>query len=170
MCSRSSCAASWQADPGLFFEPIEFHLESTDFSVQSIGCAVRRNGLGAAFAFEQGLGLGLNLALPLAHLDWVGAELLRYLIDCLDSSHRLKTHLGFEFRQVCVALLPFTHDLPVSLDSVPLNHLSQIRGPLQDVKMQSAQNNTLLLMIAADRFGQANTGGWPRKVKAFEAM
>jgi hypothetical protein len=26
------------------------------------------------------------------------------------------------------------------------------------------------LMIAADRFGEANTGGWPRKVKAVEAM
>jgi hypothetical protein len=46
---------------------------------------VRRNGLGAAFAFEQGLGLGLNLALPLAHLDGVDAEILRYLIDSLDS-------------------------------------------------------------------------------------
>jgi hypothetical protein len=32
---------------------------------------------------------------------------------------------------VCVALLRFTHGLPVSLDSVPLKHLSQIRGPLQ---------------------------------------
>jgi hypothetical protein len=39
-----------------------------------------------------------------------------------------------------------------------------------DVQMQSTQNNTLLLMIAADCFGEANTGGWPRKVKAFEAM
>ncbi len=34
---------------------------------------------------------------------WVDAELLRYEIDCLDSSLRLKTHLGFEFRQVCCA-------------------------------------------------------------------
>jgi hypothetical protein len=60
---------------------------------------------------------------------------------------------------------------------------SQPDGPVQDqvheashedggldVQMQSTQNNTLLLMIAADRFGEANTGGWPRKVKAFEAM
>jgi hypothetical protein len=40
--------------------------------------------------------------------------------------------LHFEFRQVCVALLRFIHGLPVSLYSVPLKHLSQIRGPLQD--------------------------------------
>ena len=66
-----------------------------------------------------------------AHLDWVHAELLRDLIDRLDSSHRLKAYLGFEFRQVCVALLRFIHGLPVSLHSVPLKHLSQIRGPLQ---------------------------------------
>jgi hypothetical protein len=33
---------------------------------------------------------------------------------------------------VRVALLRFTHGLPVSLDSVPLKHVSQIRGPLQD--------------------------------------
>ena len=99
---------------------------------------MRRNGLGAAFAFEQGLGLGLNLALPLAHLDWVYAELLRDLIDRLDSSHRLKAYLGFEFRQVCVALLRFIHGLPVSLHSVPLKLLSQIRGPLQ-IKQQNAQ-------------------------------
>ena len=56
---------------------------------------MRRNGLGAAFAFEQGLGLGLNLALLLAHLDWVQAELLRYLIDRLYPSYRFEPHLGF---------------------------------------------------------------------------
>ena len=63
-------------------------------------------------------------------LDWVDAVLLRYLIDRLDSSHRLKTYLGFEFRQVFVALLGFIHGLPVSLHSVPLKQMSQIRGPL----------------------------------------
>jgi hypothetical protein len=29
-----------------------------------------------------------------------------------------------------VALLRFTHDLPISLDSVPLKLLSEIQGPL----------------------------------------
>ena len=94
---------------------------------------MRRNGLGAAFAFVQGLGLGLNLALLLAHLDWVHAELLRYLIDRLYPSYRFEPHLGFEFRQVCLALLRFIHGLPVSLYSVPLKHLSQIRGPLHTI-------------------------------------
>ena len=70
------------------------------------------------------------LVRPLAHLDWVDAVLLRYLIDRLDSSHRLKTYLIFEFRQVCVALLGLIHGLPVSLHSVPLKQLSQILGPL----------------------------------------
>ena len=68
---------------------------------------MRGNGLGAAFAFKQRLGMRLNLTLPLAHLDWLHAELLRDLIDCLDSSHRLKTYLGFEFRQVCCCASSF---------------------------------------------------------------
>jgi hypothetical protein len=88
------------------------------------------NRLGAAFAFKKRLGLGLYFPLPLANLDWVDAELLCYLVNCLHPSDRFKTHLGLELRQVCVALLCFTHGLPVSLDSVPLKHLSQIRGPL----------------------------------------
>ena len=91
---------------------------------------MRGNGLGAAFAFKQRLSLRLNLALPLARLGWVHAELLRDLIDCLDSSHRFKTYLGFKFRRVCVALPRFTHGLPVSMDSVPLKQLSQIWSPL----------------------------------------
>ena len=60
----------------------------------------------------------------------MNSEFLGYLVNCLHTAHRFKTHLGLEFRQVGVALLRFTHDLPVSLDSVPLKHLSQIRGPL----------------------------------------
>jgi hypothetical protein len=34
---------------------------------------------------------------------------------------------------VCLALLRFIHGLPVSLYSVPLKHLSQIRGPLHTI-------------------------------------
>ena len=88
------------------------------------------DGLGATFAFKQSLGLGLDLALPLADLHRMDSELLGNLVDCLHPAHRLKTHLGLELRQVRVALLHFTHGLPVSLDSVSLRHLSQIRGPL----------------------------------------
>ena len=92
---------------------------------------MRGNGLGAAFAFKQRLRLGLYFALPLADLYRMDSELLGYLVDGLHPAHRLKTHLGLELRQVCVALLRFTHGLPVSLNSVPLKLLSQIRGPLQ---------------------------------------
>jgi hypothetical protein len=90
------------------------------------------NGLGAAFVFKQRLGLGLYLALALAYLYRMDSEPLRYLVDRLYSSHRLKTYFGLELRQMCVVLLCFTHDLPVSLHSVPLKLLSQIRDPLQD--------------------------------------
>lgn len=85
---------------------------------------MRRNGLGAAFAFKQRLCLRLNLALPLAHLDWVDAELLRDLIDCLDSSHRFKTYLGLELRQVCVALLRF-----ILFSSVTQRKITQVHVP-----------------------------------------
>jgi hypothetical protein len=56
------------------------------------------NGLGAALAFKQRLGLGLYFSLPLADLYRMDPELLGYLVDCLHPAYRLKTHLGFEFR------------------------------------------------------------------------
>jgi hypothetical protein len=56
---------------------------------------------------------------------------LRYLIDGLHPTECLQSNLGFELRQVQFALLCFSHWIPVSLDSVPLKHLSQISGPLQ---------------------------------------
>ena len=69
------------------------------------------NRLGTAFAFKQCLGMGLYFSLPLAHLHGMNPELLGYLVDCLHPAYRLEAHLGFEFRQVCVALLRFTHGL-----------------------------------------------------------
>ena len=58
------------------------------------------NGLGVAFVFKQRLGLGLYLALALAYLYRMDSEPLRYLVDRLYSSHRLKTYFGLELRQV----------------------------------------------------------------------
>jgi hypothetical protein len=88
-------------------------------------------GWGPRLPSNSRLGLGLYLALASAYLYCMDFEPLRYLVDRLYSPHRLKAYFGLELRQVCVALLCFTHGLPVSLDSVPLKLLSQIRGPLQ---------------------------------------
>jgi hypothetical protein len=115
---------------------------------------VRGHGLRTAFAFKQRLGLGLYFAPPLTNLDWVDAELQRYLVNCLHTAYRFKTHLGLEFRQVCVALLRFTHDLPVSLDSVPLKHLSQIRGPLHP----NWQRTSLKPPLTYEPFGLPHPG------------
>jgi hypothetical protein len=67
----------------------------------------------------------------LADLNPMDTKLLAYLADSLHTSHSFNTHLGFEFRQVCVALLSFTYGLPVSFDSVQRKHMSQIRGQIQ---------------------------------------
>jgi hypothetical protein len=45
-------------------------------------------------------------------------------------THGIEAALRFEIRQVYVAILRFTHDLPISFDSVPLKLLSEIQGPL----------------------------------------
>lgn len=110
------------------FEPVALHLESTNFSLRSIWCAVRCNRFRAVFAFNQRPAPGLLRAPLLTHLHRKGPELLRYWANCLHSTHRLKTHLGSRFRQVCVALHRFTHGFPASLDRVPPKRLSQIRG------------------------------------------
>lgn len=85
-----------------------------------MGC----HGLRAAFALEQGLGLLLDFLFPLAHLHWVPAMRLADLVDCHDPSPRLQADLGFELRQVHVALFRFTHGFPISSDSVQLKPLS----------------------------------------------
>jgi hypothetical protein len=55
---------------------------------------------------------------------------LRNLIDGLHPTERLKSDLRLELRWMKFALLCFSHLLSVSLERVPLKHLSQIPGPL----------------------------------------
>ena len=107
-----------------FFELVELHLAPPDLPVQPIRHAMSGSRLGITFAFKQCLGLGLYLAHPLADLHRISSKLLGYLVDCLDPVYRLKTHLCIEVWQVCIALLCFTHGLPVSLVSASLKHLS----------------------------------------------
>ena len=77
---------SWQAQPGLFFEPVQLDFEPPDFAVQQFGRAVlgHRSHLGAAFAFKQGFGLHLDFGLPLPHLHRVHFVLLGQLVDRLN--------------------------------------------------------------------------------------
>ena len=84
----------------------------------------------ASCVLKQRLALLLDFLLPLADLHRVDAVFLADLIDRLDASHRLQSDLRLELRKVDFALLRFTHDLPISFDSVLLKLLSQIWGPL----------------------------------------
>ena len=68
--------------------------------------------------------MGLNLALLLAYLHGMDAELVRCLIDTPYPAYRLKSHLGFKRWQVRIALLRSARALPVFWDSVRLEHLS----------------------------------------------
>ena len=79
-----------------FFEPVELHLQASDFAIQPVRCAVRRYRLWASFAFEQRLGLLLDLFLPLAHLHRMNAVLLTNFIDRLDSPQGLQSDLRLE--------------------------------------------------------------------------
>lgn len=91
---------------------------------------MRRHRLRAALALEQGPGLLLDFLLPLAYLDRVNPVLLTDFIDRLDPTQGFQADLRLELRQVHFAFLRFTHDFPISCDSVLLKPLSQIRGPL----------------------------------------
>jgi len=53
-----------------------------------------------ALTFKQTFGLGLDLSLPLADLNWMDAILLGDLIDGLHPAKRLQPHLGFELRRM----------------------------------------------------------------------
>lgn len=44
----SSCIASWQADSGLFFEPVELYLAPPDLTVQPVRCATLKRIWGNA--------------------------------------------------------------------------------------------------------------------------
>ena len=58
----------------------------------------------------------------------MNAVRLSNLVDGLDPSHRLQSHLRLELRQVHFALLRFAHVLPISCDSVLLKLLSHFWG------------------------------------------
>ena len=58
------------------------------------------------------------------------AVLLSNLVDCLDLKQGLQSDVRLELRQVELAFLRFTHDFPISCDSVLLKLLSHIWDPL----------------------------------------
>ena len=127
---RSRCGAPWLADPRLFFEPVELLFQAPDLAIQPIRCAVSGYWLGTSLTLEQRLGLRLSFLFPLADLHWVNSLLLRNLVDSLDTPQRLQSNLRIELRQVDFSFLCFTHDLPVSSDSVLLKLRSRIWGLL----------------------------------------
>ena len=85
---------------------------------------MRRPCLRATSTFKQRLGLLLDYFLPLAYLHRLDVVLLANLIYRLDSSQRLQAYLRLEHRPVNLAFLRFTHDFPISCDSVLLKPLS----------------------------------------------
>jgi hypothetical protein len=53
-----------------------------------------------ALTLKKTFGLGLDLSLPLADLNWMDVVLLGYLVDGLHPTERLQPHLGLELRRV----------------------------------------------------------------------
>jgi hypothetical protein len=57
-----------------------------------------------ALALKKTFGLGLDLSLPLADLNWMDAVLLCDLVDGLHATERLQPHLGLELWRMKSAL------------------------------------------------------------------
>jgi hypothetical protein len=129
MCANPSMTDHGRLIP-VFFEPVQLHLQAPDLTVKPVGGTFGRNRLRPALAVKKIFGLNLDRSLPLADLNRMDAVLVGYL-DGLHATKRLQAKLGLELGWMKSALYLFSHWKHVSLDSVPLKHLSRIRGPLQ---------------------------------------
>ncbi len=125
---RSTRAGSRQADPGLFFEPVKFHLQLADLAVQQFRLPMRSHWLGTALAFKQGAGLLLDFLLPLPNLDWMNPVLLTDLVDRLHPAQRFQTHLGLELRTVILPRLCFSHYVLPLMTASSLNRCLENGG------------------------------------------
>jgi hypothetical protein len=125
---RSTRAGSRQVDPGLFFEPVEFHLQLADLAVEKLRLAVRGQRLRAALAFKQRARLCLDFLLPLPNLNRMNAVLLTNLVDRLHPTQRFQTHLGLELGDVILLRLRFFHYGLSLMTARSLNHCLENGG------------------------------------------
>ena len=113
------------ADPRLFFEPVQFHVELTDLRVQAIWIALRVNWFRTSLTVKKYRRLLNQFFLPLPNLGRMHVVLLGNLVDRLDAPYRLQGYLGFLLPAETVSL-EFAHILPFlliagySLNSCPV--------------------------------------------------
>ena len=111
---------------GLFFQPVDLHLQLADLMVQPVlfGFTLRRRAiLPTAEDFRLGC---LRPLLPDVNLARMDIVFRGDLVDCLLPLQRFQRHLRFE---LFALLLTFHLDTPFA-QSLYLKVLSQIRGPL----------------------------------------
>lgn len=117
----SSCAALKLAETGLFFKPVQFHLQPANLTIETLWLLMLHRWFWTALAFEKLFGIRLDGLLPLTNLNRVDPIFLANLIDRLQPLQRLKTDLGLELRAVNLAFL-FTHKLLLIISGNSLNH------------------------------------------------
>jgi hypothetical protein len=125
---RSSVGGSRQGDPGLFFQPIEFHLQAPDLAVEAVRGILFRHRLRPAFALKERAGLLEDRLLPLAHLHRMDPVGLTDLVDGLDAVNGLEPDFRLEFCVVCVPLPLLAH-----LVGVPIRRLDHSLNRCPDI-------------------------------------
>ncbi len=118
---RPRFAGSGPADPGLFFQPVELHLQLADLALEPFRLPVWSK-FGATFAFKQPLGLPLNFLLPLPDRHRMDTVFLTDLVGRSYPSQGLQPNLRFELRCVDLPLLRFPHSRSFLMMAHSLNY------------------------------------------------
>ena len=122
---RSSTGGLLAADPGLFFKPVQFHLQSPYLRVQALWAGRWLHRLRTTLAVKQYRGLFLQLFFPQTNLGGMYPKFLGKLVDRLNPTNRFQCDLGLELAAEYLALL-LAHYLPFLQQVTILNHCLEI--------------------------------------------
>ena len=84
-----------QADPRLFFKPVQFHIQLPYLGVQPVRVALRIDWFWSSLAIKQAAGIVQQLLFPLTHLGWMHTKFLGNFIDRLCALDCFQCHFGF---------------------------------------------------------------------------
>ena len=117
------------ADPGLFFKPVQFHFQPTDFGIESLGAGRRIIGLGAALAVKNSWRLRQQCFLPYPNLGRVDRKLLGNFIQGLCAPNCFKCYFCLVLTGEAFTIL-FAQCLLLFIAGYHLKLLSGFWGPL----------------------------------------
>ena len=100
--AKSTVALPRQVQTGLFFQPVQLHLEPPDFTVEPLRVTVRRGRLGTALPLKHLAGLLQQRVFPVAHLDGMNPIFLADLVPRLRLADRFQGHFGLEVPAILI--------------------------------------------------------------------